>query len=248
MKKLLLSFAALLFAVGCNNNGDEPTFETVVLDFESLSAAIDSKQYGGDLLYSGNGYNWHDEKTKLGATLPNYWGDNTFFEGGIVISNYVDAPEKINYELQLTISAEPVSGKNFAICYVATNDCPPTIEFSEDSATIESLYILPTAYTNDVVQNGNDFSPAMPENGYIRLTATGIGSNGEVTGTAEHYLYDGRTFRGWQKWNISKLGDVKRVEFRMYEGTTEGGKRVDSKADYPTYPFYFAIDDIAVRK
>ena len=41
---------------------------------------------------------------------------------------------------------------------------------------------------------------------------------------------------------------MKRVEFRMYEGTTEGGKRVDSKADYPTYPFYFAIDDIAVRK
>ncbi|MBQ9962047.1 MAG: DUF4465 domain-containing protein, partial [Alistipes sp.] len=186
--------------------------------------------------------------TKLGSTLPDFWGDKTFFGGGIVISNYVDTPEAINYELQLTISTAPVSGKNFAICYVATNEGAPSLEFSEGCGVIESLYVLPTAYTNDVVQNGNDFSPAMPENGYIRITATGIDEGGAVTGTSEHFLYDGRTAQGWKEWNISNLGEVKRVEFRMYEGTTEGGKRVDSKADYPTYPSYFAIDNIAIRK
>lgn len=248
MKKFLLSLMALMVAVGCNNNDDTPTYETVILDFESLSDAIDSKQYSGELLYSGNGYSWHDEQTKLGSTLPDFWGDKTFFGGGIVISNYVDTPEAINYELQLTISTAPVSGKNFAICYVATNEGAPSIEFSEGCGVIESLYVLPTAYTNDVVQNGNDFSPAMPENGYIRITATGIDESGTITGTSEHFLYDGRTAQGWKEWNISNLGEVKRVAFRMYEGTTEGGKRVDSKADYPTYPSYFAIDNIAIRK
>lgn len=248
MKKFLFSLVALLAAVGCNNNSDTPTYETVILDFESLSDAIDSKQYSGELLYSGNGYSWHDEKTNLCSTLPDFWGDKTFFGGGIVISNYVDTPESINYELQLTISTAPVSGNNFAICYVATNEGAPSIEFREGCGIIESLYVLPTAYTNDVVQNGNDFSPAMPENGYIRITATGIDESGAVTGTSEHFLYDGRAAQGWKEWNIPNLGEVKRVEFRMYEGTTEGGKRVDSKADYPTYPSYFAIDNIAIRK
>lgn len=248
MKKLLLPLVALMVAGGCNNNSDTPTYDTIVLDFESLSNAIDSTQYGGSLLYGGSGYSWYDETTNLGSTLPNFWGDNTFFGGGIAISNYFYTPEKINYELQLTITTAPVSGNNFAICYVATNEGAPSVEFRNGCGTIESLYVLPTAYVNDVVMNGNDFSPAMPANGYIRITATGIDSNGNTTGVAEHFLYDGRKSNGWTKWNLSSLGEVQRIEFRMYEGTTEGGKRVDSKADYPTYPSYFAIDDIAIRK
>ena len=87
-----------MVAVGCNNNSDTPTYDTIVLDFESLSNAIDSSQYGGSLLY-GSGYSWYDETTNLGSTLPNFWGDNTFFGGGIAISNYFYTPEKINYEL-----------------------------------------------------------------------------------------------------------------------------------------------------
>jgi hypothetical protein len=248
MKKFLYPLFVLLLATGCDNGGNETTFESVTLDFEHLSESIDSKQYGGELLYNGNGYQWYDQATDLGATLPDYWGDKTFFGGGIVISDYAGFAEPVNYELQLSISGYPLSGKNFAVCYVATNDGAPSLEFREGAKIIESLYVHPTAYTNSVVQNGNDFAPAMAENGYIRITATGIGTKGETTGTAEFFLYDGRVSHGWREWNLSKLGAVKRVEFRMYEGTTEGVKRVDSTAEYPTYPSYFAIDDIKVRK
>ena len=98
------------------------------------------------------------------------------------------------------------------------------------------------------MQNGNAFSPAMPKNGYVRVEATGVDELGNTTATTECYLYDGRNFSSWKKWDLSALGTVKRVEFRMFEGTTEGGKRVDSTAEYPTYPSYFAIDNITVLR
>ena len=209
---------------------------------------IDTPQYGGDMLYGGRGYTWQDSQTTLRSVLPDYWGDKTFFGGGIVISNYVDKSGNINYEKQLAISVEPRSGSNFAVCYVATNLCPPSLEFAEGVGTIKQLFVSPTAYADAVVQNGNDFSPAMPANGYIRLQAKGFNAAGAVTGICDHYLYDGRAFGGWRAWDLSALGVVKRVEFTMYEGVTEGSLRVDSTAEYPAYPSYFAIDDITVVK
>ena len=209
---------------------------------------IDTPQYGGDMLYGGRGYSWQDSQTTLRSVLPDYWGDKTFFGGGIVISNYVDMSGNINYEKQLAISVEPRSGSNFAVCYVATNLCPPSLEFAEGVGTIKQLFVSPTAYADAVVQNGNDFSPAMPANGYIRLQAKGFNAAGAVTGICDHYLYDGRAFGGWRAWDLSALGVVKRVEFTMYEGVTEGSLRVDSTAEYPAYPSYFAIDDITVVK
>lgn len=245
---LLLSFAS------CQSSTGEGQPQGTVLTFEDGSGVtrwsnyIDTPQYGGDMLYGGNGYSWQDSQTTLRSVLPDYWADKTFFGGGIVISNYVDKSGDINYEKQLAISVDPKSGKNFAICYVATNLCPPSLEFAEGVGIIKSLFVAPTAYADAVVQSGNAFSLAMPANGYIRLQAKGYNAAGAVTGICDHYLYDGRTFGGWRVWDLSALGAVKRVEFTMYEGTTEGSLRVDSTAEYPTYPSYFAIDDISIVK
>ncbi|MBP3496910.1 MAG: DUF4465 domain-containing protein [Alistipes sp.] len=264
MRKFTLLTFALLLAASCEKAQIDPVTKQRTITFEDSSFAggdgegsstvtsswwaqyIDKPQYGGDLLYGGNGYGWYDNQTTLTSYLPDYWGDKTFFGGGIAISNYVENPQNPTYEQQLTIGVSPVSGKNFAVCYVATNLCPPFLEFKYGTGVIESLYIIPTAYTNAVVQNGNAFSPAMAQNGYIRIEATGIDEKGGKTNTLECYLYDGRSFSSWRVWDLKALGKVKRVEFRMYEGTTEGGKRVDSTAEYPTYPNYFAIDNISV--
>lgn len=248
MKKLVLFAATLLFAVACQGDDNNENNDNLVLDFESLSQYIDTVQYGGNLLYSGTGYEWYDSDTDLYSSLPNYWQDGTLFGGGIVVSNFIQGDTAPTYEDQLSITRAPHSGSNFAICYVATNQCPPFIEFRNEAKQVMSLYIKPTAYLNDVVQNGNAFSAAMPSNGYIRVEATGIDAAGSTTGTAEFYLYDGRKESDWKQWELKSLGVVKRIEFRMFEGTTDGDKRLDSTAEYPTYPSYFAIDDIAVEK
>ena len=248
MKKLVLFAATLLFAVACQSDDNMDNNDKIILDFESLSQYIDTVQYGGNLLYSGRGYEWHDNTTDLGSSLTNYWQDGTFFGGGVVISNFINTKSNPNYEDQLSINGNPHSGSNFAICYAFTNECPPFIEFRNEAKQVMSLYIKPTAYLSDVVQNGNAFSAAMPKNGYIRVEATGIDAAGSTTGTAEFYLYDGRKESDWRLWELESLGAVKRIEFRMFEGTTDGDKRLDSTAEYPTYPSYFAIDDIAVER
>lgn len=257
MKKTLIIAACTTLFLGfasCQKADGENEPQGMLVTFEDGSGVtrwsnyIDTPQYGGDMLYGGNGYSWQDSQTTLRSVLPDYWADKTFFGGGIVISNYVDKSGDINYEKQLAISVDPKSGKNFAICYVATNLCPPSLEFAEGVGIIKSLFVAPTAYADAVVQNGNAFSLAMPANGYIRLQAKGYNAAGAVTGICDHYLYDGRTFGGWRAWDLSLLGAVKRVEFTMYEGTTEGSLRVDSTAEYPTYPSYFAIDDISIVK
>ena len=266
MKRFTIFALALLIATSCDKPQTEKVLKPATVTFEDTSFAggdgegsstvttswwaqyIDKIQYGGDLLYGGNGYAWYDNQTTLTSYLPDYWKDNTFFGGGIAISNFVENSANITYEQQLTIGVKPVSGANFAVCYVATNLCPPFLEFKYGTGVIDNLYIIPTAYANAVVQNGNAFSPAMPKNGYVRVEATGVDELGNTTATAECYLYDGRNFSSWKKWGLSALGTVKRVEFRMFEGTTEGGKRVDSTAEYPTYPSYFAIDNITVLR
>lgn len=248
LNRLLVAVVGLL-AVCCDNTKTEITV-TKIINFEDgktgtqWSKYIDNLQYGGNLLYGGNGYSWQDELTSLSSSLPDYWKDSTLFGGGIAISNYVDNNSDITYEKQLAISVAPKSGENFAVCYVATNLCPPYLEFAEGTGTVKEISICPTAYTDAVVQRGNAFSPALPENGYIRIEATGIDAQGTVTAVASLYLYDGKTFTGWQPWSLSSLGEVKRIEFRMYEGVTESDKRVDSTAEYPVYPNYFALDDI----
>ena len=257
MKRTLIFAACATLFLGfasCQKADGENEPQGMLVTFEDGSGVtrwsnyIDTPQYGGDMLYGGNGYSWQDSQTTLRSVLPDYWADKTFFGGGIVISNYVDKSGDINYEKQLAISVDPKSGKNFAICYVATNLCPPSLEFAEGVGIIKSLFVAPTAYADAVVQNGNAFSLAMPANGYIRLQAKGYNAAGAVTGICDHYLYDGRTFGGWRAWDLSLLGAVKRVEFTMYEGTTEGSLRVDSTAEYPAYPSYFAIDDISIVK
>ena len=90
MNKLALFASALLFAVACQSDDNMDNNDKIILDFESLSQYIDTVQYGGNLLYSGRGYEWHDNTTDLGSSLTNYWQDGTFFGGGVVISNFIN--------------------------------------------------------------------------------------------------------------------------------------------------------------
>lgn len=271
MKKIFgLVMLAALLAVGCSNNdnstksrkrylcnfeddrhagGDTENPGTV--EYSWWKDLVDKKQYGGELLYSGNGYAWYDVRTDLYSKLPDKWQTGTFDGGGIAISNYIVTATAATYEQQLTISEKSLNGAantNFAVCYVATNDVPPFIEFKYSTGIVEQLYIVNTSYTLNIVKNGNEYAPAMAADQYIKVVATGIDANGNVTNSLSYMLFDGPYPKGWKRWDLSALGVVKRVEFRMYEGRYIDGIPTDSTVEYPTYPMYFAIDNIQVLR
>ncbi|MBO5771121.1 MAG: DUF4465 domain-containing protein [Alistipes sp.] len=211
---------------------------------------IDTPQYGGPLLYGGNGYSWYDSETDLFSALPDPWGDGTFYGGGIAISNYIANPTNPDYTQQLTTNIKSVAGRantNFAVCYVGSNQVPPYIEFKYGVGTIEQLYIFNTEYPDHVVANGNDLGvQPMPDNGYIKLVMTGINKAGNKTGEVTTLLYEGRNGISTKRIDLRELGDIKRLEFRVIEGKIIDGLRVDSTAEYNEYPSYFAFDNVTV--
>ncbi|MBR2962204.1 MAG: DUF4465 domain-containing protein [Alistipes sp.] len=271
MKKIFyLVMLATIFAVGCSNDGDgDVQRKRYLCNFEDDRHAggdtenpgtvqyswwkdlVDTQQYGGELLYSGKGYAWYDVRTDLYSKLPDKWQTGTFDGGGIAISNYIVTSLEATYEQQLTISEKSLNGAantNFAVCYVASNDVPPFIEFKYTTGIIEFIYVVNTSYTLNVVKNGNSFAPKMGDDQYIKIVATGIDKNGNVTNSLSYKLFDGPYPKSWKRWDLSALGVVKRVEFRMYEGRYINGIETDSEAEYPTYPMYFAFDNIQVLR
>ncbi|MBQ7855780.1 MAG: DUF4465 domain-containing protein [Alistipes sp.] len=285
---LILITAALL--AGCNNDGgdDNRIRKHYTADFEDSSystgdtenpgntvtnrwwaSLIDSKQYGGPLLYGepdGQGfylgnpdkpYAWYDIRTDLWSELVGAFDNYTFSGGGIAVSNYNPDGSVANghytYEQQLTADRAH-SGNNFLVCYVASNDVPPFIEFKYSTGIIEHIYILGTRYTLDVLQNGYAGPgyqiPALPKDGYMKVIATGYDANGATTGSVETYIKrtEVSTLASWRKWDLSPLGEVKGVRFTMEEGTIVNGECVKSELPYLNYPTYLAMDDIQVYK
>lgn len=274
MKKITWMFIALaaIITVGCepNSGEDEPsrkhrtaTFEDKlqtstdpdrpgdVIGVAKWASLVDSKQYGGELLYSGNGYSWYDVETDLYSTLPDPWGDGTFNGGGIAVSNYVGSVAVYNtYESQLTVGNISVTGsKNFLVCYVANNDCPPFMEFKYGTGIFEQMDICSTCYSLYVAQNGNDFCPPIGADGYLKVIVTGYDAQGTEVGSLEHDIFKGNSLMAsWRKWNLSSLGVVKRITFRMEEGKIVNGEYVKSTLEYMQYPTYLAIDNIKVYR
>lgn len=274
MKKITLMFMALsaLLAGGCqpDDNGKDivrkhrtATFEDKtqtstdsdrpgeVISSSWWAKLIDSKQYGGELLYSGNGYSWYDVDTDLFSALPDPWGDGTFFGGGIAVSNYIGSMMHNNtYESQLTVGNTSVTGsKNFLVCYVANNDCPPYIEFRYGTGIIEEMDICSTCYSLYIATYGNDFCPPIGADGYLKVIVTGYDETGAVTGELEHDIFKGNShMASWRAWDLSSLGLVKRITFRMEEGKIVNGAYEKSTLDYMQYPTYLAIDNIKVYR
>ena len=231
--------------------------------WESL---IDSAQYGGPLLYGesdGNGfylgnpdnpYAWYDIRTDLWSELVGAFDNYTFSGGGIAVSNYNpdgSVTGHYTYEHQLTADAAH-SGNNFLVCYVASNDVPPFIEFKYSEGIIEQMYVIATRYTLDVLKYGypGTSTPAMPKDGYLKAIATGYDSKGKTTGSVEIYIQrtEVSTLASWRKWDLSSLGTVKGIRITMEEGRIVDGQCIKSTLPYLEYPAYLAIDDIQVYK
>lgn len=237
-----LMFGGLVLA-SCSEDNEEDNTMTVTFEGEYYNNLIDTKQYGGDLLYGENArnYSWTDETTSLKGAMTNAWGGQYgFAEGGVAISNYVDANarEHNTYDYQLEV---PVSNgsKNFAVVY-----CNASIQLTDGTNRLfKSMDICPTTYLLGCEKFGNTSCPALGEKDFVTLTITGFAVDSEEpTGSVTvDMARDGKPVEGWQKVNLTGLGKCNRMEFSMNGSvvTSWGGM---------AHPTYFAFDNVVIEK
>ncbi len=225
------------------------------------SSLIDTPQYGGPLLYpsSDNVYNWYDQgNTEIAHRFTDEWGDHKFWGGGEAISNYVEQDvDSGDFQHQLAIYYKhPETGfgghngsRNFCVHYGYRDDSGyggtklQAIWFEDGVArVVEHMYVTATTYVLDCVVSGNGLTDPVGPDGFVRLVAIGFDENGDeitsVQPTFEIANYE-RTVIDWQKWDLSELGKVSRIEFNV-TGDSDNGYGFSQ-------PAYFAWDDLAVR-
>ena len=209
--------------------------KTVTFEEDAWSALIDSQQYNGTLLYGDNAVNyaWADAVTGLGSKLTLAWGGSWgFAEGGIAISNYIDADiqNHATYEYQLAVPASNGS-KNFAVVY-----CDASMSFADNAKhVIKSMDIIPTTYVLGVMTNGDGYAASLKESGNFTITLTA--DNGKTLDV--DLARDGNIMTTWTTVDLSSLGEVNSLSFTM-DGS--------DKSDYGVkHPKYFAFDNVVVK-
>ncbi len=229
---------------------------------ESWSSLIDTPEYFGSMLYSYTTQNtWTDKNNTLlsgvvneGVEWDTYEPDWKFWTGGIAISNYylpVTEETEVTYNNQLSVSSGKAgaAGNNGSANFAVMMDgaaggmgYPAYLSFGDNAAhTIDHLYISSTSYLEFSAIYGSSSTAAAGPDDNFTITATGFDADGEETGTTATYEFvkDGKFVTGWNKWDLSGLGKVAKVRFRITSSVTN------------TYglslPAYVALDDVTVE-
>ena len=186
MKKYLLACAVLALGMATFTSCSDDDEDVRTLGFEggSWASLIDEPQYGGTLLYGDGGttpvsYSWSDANSKLSSSLTAAWGGlYGYSEGGVAISNYVDADieNHATYNYQLAVPKSNGSS-NFAVVYA-----PASISFSDGVArVIKSMDVSPTTYQLGVTKYGDGYAESQAESGNLTVSITGY-KNETATG------------------------------------------------------------------
>lgn len=238
MKKYLLTFAVLAMGMtmftACDDDDDDKYTAMLNFEYGFDNLIPEGQAYGTNLIYGEEAmtYGWSDETTGLSSTLTKAWGGQYgFAEGGIAISNYVDADIQNHATAEYQLSVPVSNGsKNFAVVY-----CDAKIQFPEGvKRTIYSMEICPTTYVLGVVKNGDGYAVSLAESGNLTITATAdTGKTLDID-----LARDGKIMTTWTRVDFSSLGEVNSVTFTM-DGS--------DKSDYGVkHPKYFAFDNVAV--
>ena len=252
----LMAFAAVCAFVACTpEDEDGYTVKTLTFEGATWDALIDSPQYGGPLLYGPeakggetNYYSWSDETTQLATSgLVNAWGSYCYWNGGQAISNYTMTDfDKASFSTQLAVCTAGGHGgsKNFCV-HFGTGEPGnlPSLSFKDGVArVIESMYVVNTAYVQNVVKYGDGWSfDGVKDGQYADVVAYGYDAEGNQTTKATFRLVDGpsKVVTDWTVWDLTSLGEVTKVEFCVTGNVTN---------DYGfAIPAYFAFDDVNVR-
>lgn len=267
MKKIITLMVLCLIAFVANAQ-EGVTYSLRTLTFEDTNnsnywaSKIDSPQYGGNLLYGNESvYQWIDSNnTMLCSAIPFNYGSHQYWGGGHAISNYWEGNlENGDYLHQLAVYTpdDNLNGQgghgynnsnNFAVHYGYSDgslwnmtETLPYFEFSDNVArTIQNMYVAINTYLANTIVNGNSLTSNLGETDYIAIEATGYRANGS-TMTQTFYLADGPDFfiTNWTPWDLSEMGDVKKVEFNII-GSNDNGYGFSQ-------PAYFCYDNVSVR-
>lgn len=243
MKYLAFLLMAGMTLVACEDDDkiagiDLTDHSVMTLTFEGnqWDALIDNPQYNGPLLYGENAknYAWTDEETKLHGQMTNAWGGMYgFSEGGIAISNYIDADfsTERSYDIQLAVPASNGS-KNFAVVY-----CDADLTFADGVAReIKKIDFIATTYMLSIAQNGNKYAkPLTGEGEYANLVVTGYNGEEKVGYSRIVLAMEDFKLDKWYSHSFSWFGKVTRLHFSL-EGTDTGT------------PAYVAFDNVVVKK
>jgi hypothetical protein len=205
-------------------------------------------------------YWWRDtNNTGLYHKFPDNWGTNAFSGGGAAISCHTvdkstleacNGSSIYNYQLSILADGGHDGSTNFAVVYndsTVGGESKVELSFPEGEAhIIDHMYVTTPAVTYFCITYGSDFSEAYNSDDFLKIVATGFKED-NTTSTVEFYLANGSNecFDDWQKWNLSSLGKVKKIQFHMEEAqkiSYDGGETYYYKTG-----LYFAFDDVAVQ-
>lgn len=239
--------------------GDGNLYE--IATWSDLIPAEDEQNYMRSPLIYANScnteYTWRDlGNTELGHMFPLNYDTRNYAGGGMAVSSHTvpfdDLKENNIYDYQVSVTTEGGhnGSENFCVAYNASEvdyDASElfknTLYFSDGVArVIDHMYVTIAAPTHYCITYGNSYSQAFDDDDFLKLVATGIKEDDTKTTPVEIMLAEGADMKltDWTKWDLSALGEVVAVEFHMEEA------QIGYETWYCT-PFYFAIDDIAVR-
>jgi hypothetical protein len=248
----------LVALVGCHKKEHHlhPAIYTITFEGEEWNEVIATNPSSFDFMTQN--YVWKDATTSL-TSRPKFttseWG--SFYGGGCTVSNYGsgDLKAKGSYAYDLYVYKEGVEDSrkgcgangsdNFLVFYgnydeslAGEEDCRTEIYFRDGKTRyIQFCDINATTYFNNIVLNGNEFSPKLKPGEQIVVSATGFDANGNETATVEFVLASGsQTTKEWTLWDLSPLGGVVKVRFNILGGHSDDHGM--------TTPKYFAIDNI----
>lgn len=199
--------------------------------------------------YVGEGYSNDDRNTHIAK----YYGEDyvTQWQGNDQMLGWM------NVQFMIPVAAH--SGENFAVHYGYKDSYSmvenlPEISFADgEPRVIDHMYVTNTNYAlNQLMygvgsEAGNTFGGSYTgptEESWFKVTAMGFASidDDEPIAEVDFYLLNGtEPVLDWQKWDLSGLGKVAKVQFNM------SGSDDMSGGYGQTIPAYFAYDDVAVR-
>ncbi|UKK53284.1 DUF4465 domain-containing protein [Prevotella sp. E2-28] len=136
--------------------------------------------------------------------------------------------------------------KNYGVAYASSYYGPCTVSvLNHDSIAVPGFYITNSAYAYTSMLNGDAYSKQFTKGDWFKLTVTGYGAAGEVTGTKEYYLADLRDeatayiINDWRYVDLSCLGKVSKLGFEL--SSSDNG-------DYGmNTPAYFCFDNFGAE-
>lgn len=206
------------------------------------SSCIDTAQYGGPILYSGDPWGWYDENNTglFAETEGEYWF------GGEAVSNYTSLNlSEADYLHQLSVYNS--SGANGSSNFCVHNGYADSFankmsgfSFKDGSSHfISSMYICATTYMYGVYLDGNGFSMPATDSSYFTLIAIGYDGAGKEISRVEYPIAQGKkVVTEWTLVDLSGLGRVNAVKFNL-AGSDSGSYGLNT-------PAYFAYDDVTV--